>query len=85
MVTMQKISTSEALKMLAEAFDEPLSNLAPDVARDDIPGWDSMGALTLMAELDERFGIELTADESKKMSRIDDVLHLLRQHGALAD
>jgi len=82
---MQKITTSEALKMLSDAFEEPLAHLRAEVARDDVPGWDSMGALTLMAELDERFGIELTADESKKMSRIDDVLQLLRQHGALAD
>ena len=82
---MQKITTSEALKMLSDAFEEPVANLRADVVRDDVPGWDSMGALTLMAELDERFGIELTADESKKMSRIEDVLQLLRQHGALAD
>jgi acyl carrier protein len=82
---MQKITTTEALKMLSDAFEEPVANLRAEVARDDVPGWDSMGALTLMAELDERFGIELTADESKKMSRIDDVLQLLRQHGALAD
>lgn len=82
---MTKISTSEALKMLSDAFEEPVANLRPDVSRDDVPGWDSMGALTLMAELDERFGIELTADDSKKMSRIDDVLQLLRKHGALAD
>lgn len=82
---MTKISTSDALKMLSEAFEEPVANLRPDVSRDDVPGWDSMGALTLMAELDERFGIELTADDSKKMTRIDDVLQLLRKHGALAD
>ena len=82
---MQKITTSEALKMLSDAFEEPVANLRAEVARDDVPGWASMGALTLMAELDERFGIELTADESKKMSRIDDVLQLLRQHGVLAD
>lgn len=82
---MTKITTTEALKMLSDAFEEPVANLRPDVSRDDVPGWDSMGALTLMAELDERFGIELTADDSKKMTRIDDVLQLLRKHGALAD
>lgn len=82
---MTKITTSEALKMLSDAFEEPVANLRSDVSRDDVPGWDSMGALTLMAELDERFGIELTADDSKKMTRIDDVLQLLRKHGALAD
>ncbi len=82
---MQKITITEALKMLSDAFDEPVGNLRAEVARDDIPGWDSMGALTLMAELDERFSIELSADDSRRMTRIDDVLQLLRKHGALAD
>ncbi len=81
---MQQITTTDAIKMLAEAFDEPVTKLAAEVARDSIPGWDSMGALTLMAELDERFGIELSADESKKMTHVRDVLALLKQHGALA-
>jgi acyl carrier protein len=81
---MNTISESDALKMLAEVFDEPVARVKPGLARDDVPGWDSMGALTLMAELDERFGIELTADESKAMTRIEDVLALLRRHGALA-
>lgn len=82
---MQKITTTEALKMLSDAFEEPIANLRPDRARDAVPGWDSMGALTLMAELDERFGIELSADDSKQMTRIDDVIQLLRKRGALAD
>jgi acyl carrier protein len=82
---MNTISTPAALKMLSEAFEEPLENLAPDTDRDSIAGWDSMGALTLMAELDERFGIVLTAEQSLQMSKIAHVLDLLRQHGALAD
>lgn len=71
--------------MLAETFDEPVDRLAPATARDAIPGWDSMGALSLMAELDERFNIELTADASRAMARVADVIELLRHHGALAD
>jgi len=38
-----------------------------------------------MAELDERFGIVLTAEQSLQMRKIAHVLDLLRQHGALAD
>lgn len=82
---MNKITVSETLDMLSEIFEEPVANLSPEVLRDDVLGWDSMGALALMAELDERFGIVLTADESREMTRIDDVLHLLRRHGVLAD
>jgi len=82
---MNTISQAAALKMLAEAFDEPVENLTPDTDRDSIGGWDSMGALTLMAELDERFGIVLTAEQSVEMRHIRDVLALLRSHGALVD
>lgn len=83
--TVQKITFPQALEMLASAFDEPVANLAPDVLRESIVGWDSMGALALMAELDERFGLELTAEESKKFVRVDDVLFFLKRHGALAE
>jgi acyl carrier protein len=80
---MAKITQSDALKMLSETFEEPLANLRTDTARDDIPGWDSMGALTLMAELDERFGIALSAEDSKQLAKIGDVMELLAKHGVL--
>ena len=46
---MKPISTSQALALLAETFDEPVERMAPATARDAIAGWDSMGALSLMA------------------------------------
>jgi acyl carrier protein len=82
---MNPISTSQALSLLAETFDEPVERIALVTPRDAIAGWDSMGALSLMAELDERFNIELTADASRAMARISDVVDLMRRHGALAD
>ena len=82
---MKPISTSQALRLLAETFDEPVERLAPTPARDAIAGWDSMGALSLMAELDERFNIELSAEASRAMARVADVIDLLRHHGALVD
>lgn len=82
---MTPISTSQALRLLAEAFDEPVERIALSTARDAIAGWDSMGALSLMAELDERFNIELTAEASRSMVRISDCVDLLRRHGALVD
>lgn len=82
---MTPISTADALLMLAELFDEAPQGLRPSTPRTAIAGWDSMGALSLMAELDERFGIELSADASRRLLCIDDVLALLRGHGALLD
>lgn len=79
-----QITLAEALEMMADAFNEPLDNVRPDTPRDAIPGWDSMGALMLIAELDERFGIELSAEVSREMRRVQHVLDFLGQHGALA-
>ena len=84
-MTKKSISTPEALKMLAGVFDEPVQGIRLTTARENIPGWDSMGALSLMAELDERFGIELTADVSRSFTKIGDVIDLLRTHHALQD
>lgn len=82
---MTPIPTPEALRMLSECFMEPLEHIGPAVLRESIPGWDSMGALMLIAELDERFQIELSADESRAMQCVGDVLAFMARHGALSD
>lgn len=70
--------------MLESAFSEPAGSLAPDTLRDSVGGWDSMGALVLMAELDERFGIVLTPDQSRTLTSVGDVLELLKAQNALS-
>lgn len=80
-----QISVSDALAMLADCFNLPADEVHADLQRDAIDDWDSMGALMLMAELDERFGIELTAEVSREMTRIGDVLAFLKVHGVLSE
>lgn len=80
-----QVSVSDALAMLAECFNLPVEEVHADLERDAIDDWDSMGALMLMAELDERFGIELTAEVSREMTRIGDVLAFLKMHGVLSE
>ena len=82
-MTRNLITEGEALQLLAETFAEPVGNLRSDVERQAISGWDSMGALMLMAELDERFSLELSAEASKKMQRVGDVMDYLEKNGVL--
>lgn len=79
------ITRAEALRMLEEAFMAPEGTLTPELERVEIPGWDSMGALMLMAELDTRFNLELTAEASRAMLRVSDVLTWLGSKGCLGD
>lgn len=82
---MQRITRDDALRMLEEAFAADPNSLTADSAREDLPGWDSMGALMLIAELDSRFGLILTPEESKTMAYARDVLKLLDARGCLSD
>jgi acyl carrier protein len=80
---MSTMNLTQALEMLAECFNDTAENLTPETSRESVPGWDSMGALLLIAELDERFGLELTAERSRTMKTISDALEFLREHGVL--
>jgi acyl carrier protein len=77
------MSQTEALQWIAELFEEPAENIVPESSRDAIPNWDSLGVLTLMAALSERFDITVGTDELTEMKRVDDILTVLRRNGKL--
>ena len=76
-----QVSTSEVLAVLAEVLEESADSLTSDRKLDSIDAWDSVGVLTLMAELDDKYGLTLTTDEIQNFSTIKDVLTVLRDKG----
>lgn len=81
----EKVTVTEALVMLAEIFEEDEADINVDSARDDIDGWDSMGVLSLMAEFDSRFDILLSSDVLETLTSIQDLINILKEHGALQE
>ena len=73
----------EALMWIADLFEESVEDIHPETLKEDIPAWDSLGVLTLMAELDENFGILLTEEEMQKLQKINDIFEILRRDGRL--
>jgi acyl carrier protein len=47
---------------------------------DDMPGWDSLRGVTLLAVLDEEFGLELDLEELLALGTFDAVREYLEQH-----
>jgi acyl carrier protein len=78
------MTTDEALKWVAGLFEESPDNLKPETPRDSIIAWDSLGVLTLMAAMDEKFGILLSESDMRAMTKVDDIFAVLRQHGKLS-
>lgn len=77
------MTQEEALKWIAELFEETLDSLTPDTPRENIPLWDSLGVLTLMASMDEKFSILLSDADLQAMQKVDDIFAVLRVHGKL--
>lgn len=79
------LSISQALSMIAEAINTPEDEVQPAASLDDLEGWDSMGVLLLMAELDERFSLLLEEETIGSFSTVADILKLLKDAGVLLD
>jgi acyl carrier protein len=79
------MTTQEATTWIAILFQESVESLTPETPRDAVPAWDSLGELTMMADMDEKFGIVLTDSQLRAMTRVDDILQVLRNNGKITD
>lgn len=77
------MTQEEALRWIAELFYETPGRLTPDTARADIEAWDSLGILGLLAGLNSDFGIVLLDEEIQGMTKVEDILAILRRNGKL--
>jgi acyl carrier protein len=79
------MNTKEALAWIAETLEQPAELVTQETLRKDIPSWDSLGTLVLIAAFDEKFDIHLSEKDLGGMQRVSDVLDLLRRNGKLDD
>ena len=79
------MSTDEALHWVAELFEAQPEEVTATSPRNAIGGWDSLGMISLMAGLDERFNIQLTDTDMRNLQCVNDILDLLRQRGLLRE
>ncbi|MEX1032935.1 MAG: acyl carrier protein [Cellvibrionaceae bacterium] len=82
---MTKMSTSEVVSWLENLFEEASGSLGPTTTRDKIEGWDSIGTLSLIAELDECFGIRPSEDELEALDSVSDVVALMLRNDQLKE
>jgi acyl carrier protein len=79
-----RLTEADALRWIAELFEEPSRPLTPDVPRSALAAWDSLGVLTLIAALDETFGIAVMDADIQRFTTVGDILEILRRNGKLA-
>ena len=77
------MTIEEALQWIAEVFEESPGRIIATTLRKEIPGWDSLGTLSLIAALDERFDIHLSEQDIEAIQGVANLFEILRRTGAL--
>jgi acyl carrier protein len=66
---------------LTEIFREVLDNemlvLKPSLTAQDVPGWDSMRMILIVAGAEERFGVKLGTREIERLGNVGELAALI--------
>jgi acyl carrier protein len=77
-----RVNTNSRLKaLIAGLFTCDVSQLTDDVGPGDIPGWDSLGHVTLMAAIRQEFGTDVPVEEAIEVGSIADLAAILDRLG----
>ena len=64
----------------AELFEETdAAIIKPETKFRDIEEWSSLGALSVIAMVDEKYNVRLTGDDLRNSSTIEDIFNLVRK------
>lgn len=71
------MSEKERIELLEEIMDVDPGTLETDSVLADFEEWDSLTALTLISEMDVRFGKKLSGEEVKGFKTVADVIAVM--------
>lgn len=58
---------------IASTLQKPLEIVGPQAEQDDVEGWDSLGQLNIIMELEERFGVSFTTEQVIQMRSVPQI------------
>ncbi len=65
--------------LMADLFKCEVSELNDDTGPGDINGWDSLGHVALMAEIQTRFGTHVPVEDAIEVESITDIVAILER------
>ena len=74
-----EIFTSVA-ELISQTLGVSHDQITSELAYGDVPEWDSMGHMNLMLGLEEKFGIQITADNITNLVNIPAIIKYLTEN-----
>lgn len=72
--------TDRVRDLIAEALQVPEEMVTAGLSFGDLPQWDSMGHMEVMVLLEERFGVEVSADTIAALTSVDSIRAYLEEN-----
>ncbi len=66
-------------ELFAQALEMKTDDVKLDARLKDLPGWDSIAAVSFLAMVDGDYGIKLTAEEIRKAVLVEDLYKLVQK------
>jgi len=77
----QTLSLDEQIQeLLSAALQVPLDEITDDVQFGDLPQWDSMGHMEVMISLEEKYGIEVSADTIATLTSFEAIRQYIQEN-----
>ena len=74
--------TDRLAAVFEKVFDLEPREFSEKLVPEDVLRWDSLGHMSMVMELEERFGLSFEVDEIMEMSSAGKILEILRAKGA---
>lgn len=60
-----------------EVFENPSLVITPETTADDVPNWDSLNHLNIVASVEQRFGVRFRTSEVEKLRNVGDFVSMV--------
>jgi acyl carrier protein len=70
-------NTVRVKQIIATLFNVDEASLTPASSTEDIAGWDSMGQLMLILELEQQFEIQIPPERAEKLTSVSAIISFL--------
>ena len=72
---------SRVREVVAETFSVSVDSVSECTEPNDVPHWDSLGHMNLIAEVEKAFGVTFEVDEITEAINVGAIVKLLREKG----
>jgi acyl carrier protein len=73
--------TTKLNEIIAAMLHIPLEGITDQLTMSEVETWDSLQHMSLIASLEQEFGVELTFEEIVSMQSVAEIKHVLRGKG----